>query len=118
MRFGGDQVTEPGSRVGLRRLAAQAMRRRSLAVAVVQEKCGLCAAARGAEHRRLLGRPAGALHCAGGACALLFDRSAAGSSHYRLIPQRYRSLAGAGLDDDAWSALRVPVGIAFLVRST
>jgi hypothetical protein len=43
------------------------------------------------------------------ACALLFERDAAGQGHYRLVPQRRVRLAGADV------ITGVPVGLAFYV---
>lgn len=46
-------------------------------------------------------------------CKILFDRDAAGGSHYRLIPDRRLRIDGFRLDDAAWEDLRIPVDMAF-----
>ena len=56
--------------------------------------------------------------CACRACRILFDRSAAGGGHYRLIPDRRLRLAGFELDDAAWEELRIPVDMAFFFHSS
>jgi hypothetical protein len=41
----------------------------------------------------------------------------AGAGRYRLIPERYRQLPALGRDDARWADLRLPVSLAFLVRT-
>ena len=62
------------------------------------------------EHQRLL--------CACRACRILFDRTAAGGGHFRLVPERSRALPGFVLNDAGWAALRIPVDMAFFFSST
>lgn len=83
-----------------------------------QERCDLCGAPIPAEHRHLLDLPAGELMCACRACAVLFDRDAAGAGHYRLVPDRRLALVDFALDDVAWERLRLPVEIAFFFHSS
>lgn len=80
------------------------------------ERCGLCGSPVASQHRHVLDLERRELHCACQACSVLFDHSAAGGSHYRLIPQRCRVLQGFELDDLAWLALGLPVQMAFFVR--
>jgi len=82
------------------------------------ERCELCAAAIAAEHRHLLDVSTRTLRCACRACAILFDRSTAGGGHYRLVPERYRKLDAAVLDDGAWERLGIPVETVFFFAST
>jgi hypothetical protein len=82
------------------------------------ERCQLCAAPLPDVHRHLLELGAGRLACACRACAMLFDRRAAGGGRYRLVPDRTRTVVDAALDDGAWRALGVPVEAAFFLRST
>jgi len=98
----------------LQRLA----RRSSQATAEAQERCELCGERIPASHRHLLDLRSGELMCACQACRLLFDRSAAGGGHYRLVPERRLAIAGFELDDLTWEELRIPVEIAFFFRSS
>uniref|UniRef100_UPI0019665440 DUF5947 family protein n=1 Tax=Nonomuraea lactucae TaxID=2249762 RepID=UPI0019665440 len=82
------------------------------------ERCGLCAAPVAARHRHLLDVTARELRCACRACAVLFDHSAAGGGHYRLVPDRRWLLEGFVLDDDTWAGLRIPVQMAFLFQDS
>jgi Family of unknown function (DUF5947) len=77
------------------------------------ERCELCSEPIGARHRHLLDLSSRRLLCACRACSLLFDRSAAGGDHYRLVPERRVPLDGFRLDDALWDALRIPVDMAF-----
>jgi hypothetical protein len=54
--------------------------------------------------------------CACRACAILFDRQATGNGHYRLVRRLRRPLPDFRCDDALWSALGVPVDLAFFVR--
>jgi len=56
--------------------------------------------------------------CTCRACALLFDRRAAGAGHYRLVPDRRLRIDDLELDDLAWEELRLPVDIAFFFRNS
>jgi hypothetical protein len=77
------------------------------------ERCELCGAPIGADHRHLLEPEQRELQCACRACALLFDRG----GRYRLVPTRRERLEGVGLTDEMWEELRLPVDIAFFVRN-
>jgi hypothetical protein len=91
---------------GLARLA----RRREPAV----ERCELCGAPIATEHRHLLEPASRELLCACRACALLFDRG----GRYLLVPTRRERLAELELSDEMWEELRLPVDIAFFLRSS
>jgi hypothetical protein len=58
------------------------------------------------------------LLCACRACTILFDRSAAGGGHYRLVPDRIRRVVDFELDELQWQAFGIPVDMAFFFRST
>ena len=79
----------------------------------VLERCELCGAPLPGEHRHLLDLSSRELMCACRACSTLFDRGAAGGSHYRLVPDRRLAL-DLVLSDELWEELRLPVDIAFL----
>lgn len=77
------------------------------------EHCHLCSAPLPERHRHVLDELAvdgDAVLCACPACALLFEREAAGRGHYRLVPQRRQRLP-----DEPDLALGAPVGLAFYV---
>jgi len=100
------------SRLG--RLAARAARERE----AIQEHCELCGAPVEAEHRHLFDLSRRELMCACRACAILFDREAAGAGHFRLVPDRRLRIDGLELSDLMWEELRLPVGMAFFFPST
>jgi hypothetical protein len=73
-----------------------------------EDRCGLCAAAVPPNHRHVLDDNRDELLCACQACALLFERPAAGQDRYWLVPdRRLRQAANPG------KQLGVPVGLAF-----
>jgi hypothetical protein len=82
-----------------------------------QEQCDLCGEPVPPEHRHLLDLESRELMCACRACTILFDRQAAGGSHYRLVPDRRLRLEDFEMDDVAWASLRIPVEMAFFFRS-
>jgi len=83
-----------------------------------EEHCELCGTLIGPEHRHLLDVSSRELMCACQACKILFDRPAAGGSHYRLVPDRRLCLEDFALDDVSWAELRIPVEMAFFFYST
>lgn len=78
--------------------------------APADDRCELCSAPLPDEHRHVLDLHADELRCTCRACALLFERDAAGRGHYRLVPQRRVRLPAA--DDLETGA---PVGLACYV---
>jgi hypothetical protein len=84
----------------------------------VEERCELCSEPIPAEHRHLVDLQSRELLCACRACTILFDRSAAGGGHYRLVPDRRLRLDGFEMDDLAWAALQIPVDMAFFFRNS
>jgi hypothetical protein len=102
----------------LRELATRARTEPPPTATAVDERCGLCAAPLASEHPHLMDVRAHALLCACRACALLFDRSAAGMGQYRRVPDRCRLLAGVAVSDAQWAALGVPVAMAFFSYSS
>lgn len=82
-----------------------------------EERCELCAQPIPSEHRHLVDLAKCEILCACRPCALLFDREAAGGDHYRLVSERCLVLEGFRLDDLGWRSLRVPVEMAFFIRS-
>ena len=85
------------------------------------EHCDLCSAPLPGEHRHLMDLRSRELMCACRACVLLFDdrgAGAAGGGHFRLVPDRRLMLPDLVLDDVMWEELRLPVDIAFFLRSS
>jgi hypothetical protein len=100
------------SRLG--RLAARAAREREAA----EEHCELCGAPVPADHRHMLDMTRRELMCACRACAILFDREAAGAGHYKLVPDRRLRIDDLELSDLAWEELRLPVEMAFFFHNS
>jgi Family of unknown function (DUF5947) len=88
------------------------------ASARVEERCDLCGEPVARVHRHLVDVQTRRLMCACRPCALLFDRPAAGGGHLRLVPTTRTRLDGFALDDATWAALRIPVEMAFFLRSS
>jgi Family of unknown function (DUF5947) len=82
------------------------------------EQCELCGQAIAPEHRHVLDLENRNLLCACRACAVLFDRNAAGGGHWRLVPERRLRLDDFELPDELWDALQIPVEMAFFFHNT
>ncbi|MGI8887309.1 MAG: DUF5947 family protein [Gaiellaceae bacterium] len=103
----------------LRRLATTRPQSRDAVEPVERpEQCELCGEPVAPEHRHVVDLHARSLLCACRACALLFDSRGAGGGHYQLVPERRLRLDDFELDDAHWAALRIPVDLAFLFRSS
>jgi hypothetical protein len=62
-----------------------------------------------------------AVCCACRACAVLFREPGAGAGRWRTVPERVLfdpGAPGAALGEGEWGALEIPVGLAFLFRSS
>jgi hypothetical protein len=80
------------------------------------ERCDICGRDLGPEHDHVLEPVAHRLVCACGPCAILFvgtDESAR-----KRVPKRVRLLTDFQMTDAQWDALRLPINLAFFVRST
>jgi hypothetical protein len=100
------------SRLG--RLARRELQERTAA----QERCELCSAPIPSEHRHVLDLRGRELLCVCRACAILFDRPAAGGGQMRLVGDRRLRLEDFELDDAMWADLRLPVDLAFFFHSS
>jgi hypothetical protein len=100
----------------LQRLARRAVEPPSPPAAA--ERCDVCGEALAPRHRHIADLEHRRLLCACDSCRILFDRTAAGGGHFRLVPERPRALPGFVLDDATWAALRIPVDVAFFFDST
>jgi hypothetical protein len=83
-----------------------------------EERCELCGDAIASEHRHVADVQNRSLLCACRACAILLGRPGAGGGHYKLIPERRLLLEPFQLTDEQWSALQIPVELAFFFHST
>ncbi|MFF7052789.1 DUF5947 family protein [Streptomyces griseorubiginosus] len=81
------------------------------------ERCELCAVAVEAGHRHLVDTEKRALVCACPSCALLMEQPGAAAGRFRTVPARYLTDPRHRLDETAWEALQIPVGVAFLFRN-
>jgi len=77
------------------------------------ERCDFCSAPVGPEHGHLIELAERRILCACRPCALVFEPSGAAQGKYRTIPVRYAEIEEFALDDSAWDALQVPIGLAF-----
>jgi Family of unknown function (DUF5947) len=82
------------------------------------QECELCGRPIPPDHRHVLDLEERNLLCACRACAILFDRQAAGGGHWRLVPERRLRLDGFRIPDDMWERLRIPVDMAFFFNNT
>jgi hypothetical protein len=48
-------------------------------------------------------------------CYLLFRQDGAGGARFRAVPERYRELSDFHAARDTWSALQLPIGLAFFL---
>jgi hypothetical protein len=76
-------------------------------------RCELCGVTIGDEHRHLVDMTERSLRCACIACSLLFQRP---GLRYRAAPDRWLHDARFSLDERVWSALQIPVRLAFFFR--
>lgn len=78
------------------------------------EECELCAEAISVEHEHLLEPEARRVFCACPACAALFaqEQHRQGARYLR-VDRRAARLHEVDIDEDTWSELGVPVGLAF-----
>lgn len=81
------------------------------------ETCELCAATLPQAHRHVVDLQRRALCCSCPTCGVLFVSPAAGN-RYRTVPDRVVLDPSFHLDDETWSALQIPVGLAFLFQSS
>jgi hypothetical protein len=68
------------------------------------------------EHRHLLDIKSRRLSCACDPCTVLFAHR--GESTLRAVGRQVRWLRDFAMDDAAWDALRIPIGLAFFVHNS
>jgi hypothetical protein len=79
-----------------------------------RERCELCGLAIAADHPHLLDLQANQAVCCCRGCATVLG----GAGRFRRIPASVRRLPGFRLTDAEWASLQIPIGLAFLLRST
>ncbi|WUH90935.1 DUF5947 family protein [Streptomyces sp. NBC_00433] len=104
------QQAAEGRLPGLRRFTAPAPPR--------PERCELCGVEVADGHRHLVDTDKRALACACTACALLFDNPGTTGGRFRTVPDRWLADPGHTVDDGAWEALQIPVGVVFFFRNS
>ncbi|MBV8828993.1 MAG: hypothetical protein JO108_07150 [Acidobacteriaceae bacterium] len=80
------------------------------------ERCELCSAAIASNHHHLLNPKTRRLLCACNPCAILFSGDV--ETQYRRVPRDIRHLIGFVMSDQAWNSLGIPIGLAFIYRSS
>lgn len=78
------------------------------------ERCDLCGAEIAADHRHLLHLEERRILCACEPCVAM----RAGDGPYRPTGSRLLWLRGFDLREDLWARLRIPIGLAFFMRSS
>jgi hypothetical protein len=81
-----------------------------------EERCELCGVSLGPEHRHLLESATRKIICSCDACALRFESVVEG--RFKLIPRDVWSLPDFRMEDHAWEALALPIGLAFFFHDT
>jgi hypothetical protein len=81
------------------------------------ESCELCGVHLGHEHQHLLQNSSARILCACEPCAILFSHRNE-SGKFARIPRDVRQLSNFHVSDAEWSALLLPIDLAFFLRST
>jgi hypothetical protein len=81
------------------------------------ERCEMCSELIADEHQHVVNVAGRQLMCVCRACYLLFTDTDA-QLRYRAVPDRYLAFPDFALDGRAWSALQIPVGMAFFFRNS
>jgi hypothetical protein len=78
--------------------------------------CEFCSLTLGSRHDHVVNPSTRALRCACQACALLF--AGPGGTKWKRVPRRVDVLMGFQISDAQWDALRIPIELAFIYRSS
>lgn len=81
-----------------------------------QERCDLCGVALAPEHSHLLQVSDRRVLCGCDPCTILFSHRETGTKFLR-IPRSGRTLADFQITDQQWNALRLPIDLAFFVKT-
>jgi len=77
--------------------------------------CDLCRVSLAEEHQHLIDASTQQIECACDACAILFSGD---NQKFRRVPRGVRFLPNFRLSDEHWNSLMIPIGVAFLYKST
>jgi hypothetical protein len=77
------------------------------------ERCDFCSMPLTPEHSHLIELAARRILCSCRPCYIVFEPAGAAQGKYRPIPSRYAQVTDFAIDDDAWDALAIPIGLAF-----
>ncbi|MFL6448169.1 MAG: DUF5947 family protein [Bryobacteraceae bacterium] len=80
------------------------------------KRCDLCSVPLADKHQHLLIPNTQKLICACDPCAILFSSN--GETQYRRVPRELDLLTDLDLPDQAWNSLAIPIGLAFIYRSS
>ena len=94
----------------------RSVRRLGRPAATSHTQCELCGNAIAAEHAHLVERSNGRLWCACQPCAILFGNQ--DGQRYCRVPSEVYELTDLAMDDRLWANLAIPIGLAFVFRST
>lgn len=82
------------------------------------ERCDFCATPVTPEHSHVIEIEARRIMCACRPCAIVFEPAGAAQGRYRAVPTRYVEIARFEIDDGAWDALQIPIGLAFFFHNS
>ncbi|MGB3484906.1 MAG: DUF5947 family protein [Mycobacterium sp.] len=85
--------------------------------AVATERCEMCSEQLADAHQHVVNIQGRQLMCVCRGCYLLFTDSGA-ELRYRAVPERYLAFPGFGADTALWTALEIPVKLAFFFRNS
>jgi Family of unknown function (DUF5947) len=82
------------------------------------ESCELCGEPVPDDHRHVVDLERRGLLCTCQGCSLLFVDVAPRQGRYRTVPDRYLRIEPFTVPPQAWAALQIPVGMAFVVANS
>jgi hypothetical protein len=82
------------------------------------ERCDYCAVPLPPEHGHVVDLKARRILCGCRPCYLVFEPAGAAQGRYKVVPTRYERVAGFAVDDAAWDALQIPIGLAFFFHNS
>jgi hypothetical protein len=97
---------------------ARYARRRPRPRAAAGDLCELCAAPAGEPHAHVVDLQRRVPCCACATCARLFVQGGGAGARYRTVPDRVLVDPGFAVGAAEWSALQIPVGLAFVLFSS
>jgi len=80
------------------------------------DRCDVCSVPLAEQHQHLLDPKTRKLVCACDPCAILFSSN--GETLYRRVPRDLDLLTDLNLPDQVWNSLAIPIGLAFIYKSS